>query len=228
MDEAGLSFRATKDLDIVLCIESLDETFGKAFWNFINMGGYEIRGKADGKGCFYRFQKPASKDYPYMLELFSRAPEVMPIAEGSRLTRISVGTEISSLSAILLDPDYYEWIQAGKRIVRDLPVVGAAHLIPLKARAWLDLRAKKDADEKIDRLDVKKHKNDILRLFQVVEPDSPVNPPQRIVDDMRLFLDRLAAEGVDLKSLGLKTITLETVMAGLRKIYRTDKPLGKV
>ena len=32
LEEAGLPFRATKDLDIVLCIEALDKTFVAAFW----------------------------------------------------------------------------------------------------------------------------------------------------------------------------------------------------
>ena len=31
LEEAGLPFRATKDLDIVLCIEALDKTFVAAF-----------------------------------------------------------------------------------------------------------------------------------------------------------------------------------------------------
>ena len=32
--EAGLDFRATKDLDIVLVLEALDTAFVRAFWNF--------------------------------------------------------------------------------------------------------------------------------------------------------------------------------------------------
>lgn len=55
MEEAGLDFRATKDLDIVLCIEakSLDREFGKAFWEFIQKGGYQHRQKSTGKELFY-------------------------------------------------------------------------------------------------------------------------------------------------------------------------------
>ena len=41
MKEAVLDFRATKDLDIVLCIETLDPEFGKAFWEFIKKGSYQ-------------------------------------------------------------------------------------------------------------------------------------------------------------------------------------------
>ena len=54
MKEAGLDFRATKDFDIVLCIEALDPKFGKAFWEFIKKGNYQHRQKSTGKELFYR------------------------------------------------------------------------------------------------------------------------------------------------------------------------------
>jgi len=37
--DIGASFRATKDLDIVLLIEAIDENFGLVFWKFIEDGG---------------------------------------------------------------------------------------------------------------------------------------------------------------------------------------------
>ncbi len=40
MGQAGLEFRATKDLDIVLCVEALDTAFVDAFWEFVREGGY--------------------------------------------------------------------------------------------------------------------------------------------------------------------------------------------
>ena len=33
MEEAGLEFRSTKDLDIVLYMEALNPEFGRAFWS---------------------------------------------------------------------------------------------------------------------------------------------------------------------------------------------------
>lgn len=47
LEEAGLEFRATKDLDIVLHVEALTPRFGEVFWRFIDAGGYEIRQVAD-------------------------------------------------------------------------------------------------------------------------------------------------------------------------------------
>jgi hypothetical protein len=44
MTGAGLAFRATKDLDIVLYVEALDAEFVRAFWDFVRGGGYEVQG----------------------------------------------------------------------------------------------------------------------------------------------------------------------------------------
>lgn len=125
MEEAGLEFRATKDLDIVLHVEALTPAFGEAFWKFVEDGGYEIRQASDtGKPIFYRFQKPADARYPAMVELFARAPDGLQPAEGSQLTPIPLDEAVSSLSAILLDEIYYAFIMAGRREVDGLPWVG--------------------------------------------------------------------------------------------------------
>ncbi|MBV8036369.1 hypothetical protein [Roseateles sp.] len=113
MEEAGLPFRATKDLDIVLHVEALTPEFGEAFWKFVEAGGYEIRQASDtGKPVFYRFQKPADERYPVMVELFARAPDGLKPAEGSQLTPIPLDEAVSSLSAILLEETYYAFIMA--------------------------------------------------------------------------------------------------------------------
>lgn len=67
MDEAGEDFRATKDLDIVLIIETLTPAFVDLFWEFIKSGQYEIRQTSEGKPVFYRFQKPANANFPCRL-----------------------------------------------------------------------------------------------------------------------------------------------------------------
>jgi len=58
MGDVGLQFRATKDLDIVLCIEALDAEFAQAFWAFVKAGKYQVQETATGDKRFYRFQKP--------------------------------------------------------------------------------------------------------------------------------------------------------------------------
>jgi hypothetical protein len=142
MEEAGLNFRATKDLDLVLIIEALDPAFAEHFWRFVEDGGYEIRQASNGQPQFYRFVKPADPSYPFMLELFSRAPDGLQLQVGAQLTPIPVDEAISSLSAILLDDQYYELIVTGRQTSEGITWLGADCLIPLKASAWLDLSAR--------------------------------------------------------------------------------------
>jgi hypothetical protein len=135
MQDLGLEFRATKDLDIVLLIETLDSAFTQAFWDFIRLGGYQNQQKSTEKKMFYRFFDPADDSYPYMIELFSRKPDALTILPKSHLTPIPIQDDISSLSAILMDTDYYSFILKGKRSISGLPVLAAEYMIPLKAKA---------------------------------------------------------------------------------------------
>ena len=219
MSVAGLTFRATKDLDIVLCIDGVDSDFARAFWEFIKAGQYRAQESAEGKPRFYRFQDPSVDTYPSMLELFSRVPDALSLADGAHLTPIPVDDEISSLSAILLNDDYYAWVKAGRKFVEDLPVVGPEHLIALKARAWLDLRRRKELGETIGRRDIKKHLNDVFRLFQILDPDAMLEPPEVLTTDMREFIRLLPEETVDLRALGLRSVSMSEVIDFLNRLY---------
>jgi len=218
-EEAGLSFRATKDLDIVLCIEALDRKFAEAFWEFVNAGGYKIQQKATGSKQFYRFKKPSTEGYPFMLELFSRAPDMLRLADDSHLTPIPTEEEVASLSAILLDEDYYHFLHSGKKVLDGLSFIGPEHLIPLKVRAWLALTRQKKRGVKIDRRSVKKHKNDVFRLYQILNPDYDGEIPEKVKDDLREFISHMRTEKIDFKSLGLDSMDLGSVLLDIRKIY---------
>ena len=116
----------------------------------MKQGGYEFQELTTGETKFYRFSKPANPDFPLMLELFSRVPDALAAAPGSRLTPIPIDDEVSSLSAILLDGAYYAWIHSGKRQMDGVPTVRPEHLIHLKAKAWLDLRRRAATGQAID------------------------------------------------------------------------------
>jgi len=226
MEEAGLTFRATKDLDIVLHIEALTPAFGEAFWKFVEAGGYEIRQASDtGKPVFYRFQKPADERYPAMVELFARAPDGLQLAKGSQLTPIPLNEAVASLSAILLDDAYYEFIMAGRREVNGLPWIGEDRLIPLKAIAWLDLNARKEQGAKVDSKDVRKHLNDVLRLSQLLAPATRISLAKNISNDMTRFLNAVASDtSIDLKALQLGNVTVTEVIARIAQAYELNLP----
>jgi hypothetical protein len=221
MEDAGLEFRATKDLDIVLHIEALRPDFGSTFWEFVEKGGYQRRETSEtGKPVLYRFQKPADATFPFMLELFCRSPNGIQLAESSRLTPIPFDEGVSSLSTILLDESYYRFIMDGRRELDGLSWIGEDRLIPLKAHAWLDLGERKVRGEPIDSKNIRKHANDVMRLSQLLSPGSRIPAPPRITEDLERFLKALTAdETYSPTSLGLDT-TLSQIAERISIAYQ--------
>lgn len=221
MEDAGVDFRATKDLDIVLCVEALDIEFAKAFWAFVKAGGYQNQQRSTDKKIFYRFNEPEDKSYPFMLELFSRTPDMLVLGDDSDLTPIPVEEDVDSLSAILLDENYYQFIHQNKIEIDGVPVVTEICLIPLKAKAWLDLTMRKKAGEKIDSKNIKKHKNDIFRLFQIISPELRIDLPDIISQDLHQYFVAISDDNdLSLKDFGLKGLSVLDVIGTLREIYK--------
>lgn len=225
MEEAGRSFRATKDLDVVLVIEALSAEFVGAFWGFIRAGGYAIRqvgGIDDQRPVFYRFQNPDDESYPVQVELFSRAPEGLEHPADATLTPIPTDESVSSLSAILLDDPYYHFLLEGRQSNDELTFIGADRLIPLKAHAWLDLSARKQSGEQVDSKNIRKHRNDVLQLSGQLT-DDPIELPESIQTDMRAFLELLAKEEIDLRAIDL-TGTMESYIKRLTLSFGLQPP----
>lgn len=200
LSQQQVAFRATRDLDIVLCVEALDAKFVQAFWDFIRNGQYAIGEKSTGDKQFYRFKNPATPGFPVMIELFSRRPDLPGLADNSRLTPIPADDAASSLSAILLDEDYYQFIMSSHTVAEGLSIVSSEALIVLKAKAWMDLSNRKANGEQVDTKNINKHKNDIARLIPFV-PAEPITMPDVIKQDMQMFLNLFAAERIDVKAL---------------------------
>ncbi|HMS17580.1 MAG TPA: hypothetical protein PKA37_12120 [Planctomycetota bacterium] len=121
-DEVGREFRSTKDLDIVLCIETLTPEFSKKFWEFVIGGGYQPHQDSADRPKLYRFSKPNDPSYPFMLELFCKGPDALGGVPGS-ITPIQFDDDVSSLSAILMDDDYYALVLSNKVVVDGLTVL---------------------------------------------------------------------------------------------------------
>ena len=112
--------------------------------------------KSTGNAQFYRFASPKSKEYPYMIEIFSRNPDFIILEDDAVLTPLPIDDEISSLSAILLNEAYYELLKTGQMMVDGIPVLSPTCLIPFKAKAWLDLKERKLNGEQVDSKNIKK------------------------------------------------------------------------
>ncbi len=199
MGEFGLEFRVTKDLDIVLVADSLPAAFFETFWAFIREGRYESLEQSETKPSFYRFKKPKDSRHPVMIELFSR--NFLPVPEDCHLTPIPAGEDISSLSAILLGDDYFDYIVSSRTTIDGVPTVPVQCLIPLKARAYLDLAARKAAGENIDRDKIKKHRHDVFRLYRTLVPDARFELPVPLRVDLATFLESLPSDSPEWTSI---------------------------
>ena len=165
-NESNMDFRATKDLDMVLIVEAQTKEFAQRFWEFIKQGQYRNRTGRDGKTQFYRFDKPQEDGFPVMIELFSRAAwELKP---ESVLTPVHIDDMVSSLSAILLNDAYYDLLLKESSIINGISVLKPTGLLLFKAKAWIDLKQRAEQGELIDSRNIKKHKNDILRISSMM------------------------------------------------------------
>ena len=127
--------------------------------------------------------------------------------------------DISSLSAILLDDDYYEFLKQGKVTVDGVAVLDAAYLIPFKAKAWMDLTDRKTAGEHVDSKNIKKHKNDVFRLTELIDPTVKITAPQGVFTDVQDFVQRMQNESIDIKQLGLVGRTKDQILDELKNLY---------
>lgn len=189
-----LEFRATKDVDVVLLIEALDNAFVKRFWEFVEAGEYQLREKAASGRELYRFSKPQDGSYPMMIEIFSRKPERIKLGAGQHVVPVQVDDGSGSLSAILLDDAYYNLIREQRTEVKGLPFVNPAALIPLKARAWLDLSARNKKGEKVDSKDIAKHRADVFRIANTLPGEPGPRLHESIKSDLKSFLAGFPAE----------------------------------
>lgn len=224
LSEAGLPFRATHDFDTVLVADARLPETARSLWSLVRDGGYRCGWGGDENVCFYRFTNPMAPAYPRMIEVFSRQPDFLKGSEGVEVAPLRIDDEVSSLSAIVLDDAYYELLLIGTKIVDGLSVLDELHLIPFKAKAYLDLKARREKGEQVDSRKIKKHKRDALRLTQLLSGNERVDLSGAVAADMGAFLSDCEAEPVDLKQIGIAGVSMEAILGTLRKVYIHDGP----
>lgn len=222
IDNIGLTPRATKDIDIILVIEALSPEFVAHFWEFIKQGNYEVKEKSEDDRKYYRFQKPQLEDFPFQIELFSRIPDLLDLDEGTHLTPIPVDTEISSLSAILMDDDYYNFTIQHSQLDNGIHLANTEALIGLKAKAFLDYKIRKENGEKIDEKQLKKHKMDIFRLLLLLTPEDNFTIVGSIKSDIANFAEVVKDDLPDkqvFKEMGAGNVDVQDLFGQLIRAF---------
>lgn len=222
IENAGLNFRATKDLDIILIVEAYSADFVEKFWGFIAEGKYEIQEKSSGKKIYYRFKKPAANDFPWQLELFARSPDI-ELKENAHLTPIPIDEDVTSLSAILLNDDYYNFTLQHSDLIDEIHLASTCALICLKTHAYLDLKSRQQQGIKIDNSDIRKHKNDIIRLSAILTEEDINDLPDSITQDLEKLIEEFRNDPPDVaaisKTLGVPNLDIETIIQQLEKTF---------
>ena len=223
MENAGLDFRATKDLDIVLIVEAYSADFVRKFWEFIKEGNYKIQEKSSGKKIYYRFRVPSDDSFPWQLELFSRKPEIT-LGDNARLTPIPLEDDISSLSAILLNDEYYNFTLKHAELKDGVSLASTPALICLKASAYLDLKKRGENGETVDNKNIRKHRNDIIRLAAILADEEFEDIPDKLKNDLREVINGFKDKPPDAaaigKDIGINDLNLADIIMQLEKTFR--------
>ena len=216
MSQTPIDFRATKDIDMIILFEDRFKEFAALFWNYIKEGGYTYGWKNSDEPHFYRFTDP--KDgYPKQIELFSRKPNYHLEAPNS-IIPIHIADDVSSLSAILLNDDFYEFMLKGRTVIQGLSVLSTSYIIPFKMMAWINLMKEKSDGKHVNSRDLRKHKNDVFQLFQIVPEGERVEVTGAVADSVDRFLELIIHENIVFSNLGIES-DIETEVRALRATY---------
>lgn len=223
--------RVTHDIDMIIIVENMTPAFGERFWDFVNEAGYrpEKRKTPEGetpKYELYRFLdgKPG---YPEMIELLSRHPEVLGEPKGRAIEPLPFDEDVSSLSAIIMDDDFYHFTIDNSTISDGIRHASPAALIALKARAYLNLLADKAEGRHVNSKDIKKHRSDVLKNVVAVE-GAFVEAPSSIVQCVKDFIASIRQDYPTLLSplasaLGVGEDDIQGLVDQLEALFRVKE-----
>lgn len=154
-----------------------------------------------------------------MIELFSRKADDFELKFNNGLTPIHIEDSIISLSAILLNDVYYDFLLRSRRTIDGYSVIEIETVILFKIRAWLDMKEKLENGVHVDSKTVSKHKNDIFRLLTTVVPSRKVEIAAEIEKDINMFIGKIEKDRPDLTNLGIKNSSVDQLIAILKSIY---------
>ena len=189
--------RATDDIDMILVIEKMTLEFGQSFWDFIVLGEYVTRQrKRENKEPvteLFRFINP-KEGFPVQIELLSKYPDVLGEPTEFHLTPIPVGEEIPSLSAILLDEEYYNQVIENSVIEDDVRIANPLSLLCLKVKAFLNLTEEKKTNPNVRSSDIKKHRDDVFKLLAMrIDPFTPIELSATMKNELIAFVRMMEA-----------------------------------
>lgn len=219
--------RATHDIDMIIVVERMTPQYGERFWQFIREAGYRPeKSKAkEGESPKYEMYRfvDGKQGYPEMIELLSRHPDALGEPKGLTIEPLPIDGEQSSLSAIIMDDDYYQFTIEHSRLTNEIRHADSAALVALKARAYLNLIRDKQNGKHVNTKDIKKHRSDVLKNV-VIMTEGEVPAPSSIVECVKEFVRSIRNEWEELaiplaKSLDQNTEFVDALLEQLDNLF---------
>jgi len=170
--------------------------------------------------------KPENTEFPFQIELFARNPDLLDFDEQSYLTPIPVDDDLTSLSAILMDDDYYHFMLDHSLLDNGLHLANIEALICLKAKAYLEIAERIAIGSKEDSKHLRKHKGDVFRLAVMLTANDLFELPENMKVHLQTFVDIVAEELPDksiFKEMGMGTISVESILKQLIKSFKLNE-----
>jgi hypothetical protein len=223
LEDEGLEFRATKDVDLVVLTRT-DELNARIV-SYVKDGKYGSREETTGTPKYYRFKNPEDKNCPKVIEIFARNELGLELGEGQHVVPLTEGSAEEKLSAILLDDEYFALIQGNlAKTESGIPVINALANICLKARAHRELFDRKaGGDPNVDDKDIQKHLKDIWRLAAVLTGEERIELTKTPRADMVNAVGKLdALPDAQFKQVMEKTpgAQRDQLMAAVKKVFK--------
>lgn len=221
MDDEGLDFRATKDVDLVVLSRSKE--LNKRILSYVEMGKYKTKEATKGTPRYYRFQRLEDANCPKMIELFARNELGLELGDSQYIIPIQ-DENTERISAILLDDEYFKLIQKNiTKSLSEIPLINPLGNICLKARAHRELFERRAAgDITAEEKAIQKHLKDIWRLAVILTGEEVISLSGKPLEDLEAAinkLDHLPESQYKQVMEGMPNIKKSDMMDTLKKIF---------
>ncbi len=226
--ENAVRFRSTQDIDLILLLRAKTTGFFTRFWEYVQEGQYDLERRTnDESTVLFRFERPcAGQNFPKRIELLTGIPD-LKIPDDIRIVHLDAEDERYSLSAILLQDDYYNLVVASSAETRNgMPTVNLDILAILKAKAYLNLIEEKRMGHFVSEHDLKKHRNDVFQLAYLLRVRYNGELPLPVKKDMAEFLQLFVESNTEwdeiqahLRAFGMEHRTPAELLQLMRNYY---------
>ncbi len=215
-------FRRTKDIDIIVITENVSVEFASALHEFLRSGGYSCYVSRDSKPHYYRFLSPKNDAYPWQIEMLSHS--LLPERTDMPFTPISLDDGVRSLSAIVLDEEYYKYAKDHRDFSAGVPCLALDALVVFKSSAYLNLLSDKEqGSASVRSEDINKHRNDVFRLVSVMPEDSKFELPDVIKERLIKFITLFPSDSIEWdairSSVGVMALAPEVYIRRIKEMF---------